>query len=104
MIQKLKNWLIKKLGGITQEEVAKTKRHEWIAQGLESKVTTRPVELKVEKYNCMFAPRDAMESYVKHELFEQMKPYIRVEINPRMEAIIARIMILPYSEVANDSH
>lgn len=103
MIQKLKNWLIKKLGGITQEEAAKAKRKEWIDVGLASKVTMLPIELNVKKYNCMFAPRDAMESYAKHELFERIKPYIRTEIDPCMEAITAKIMILPYTEADHDT-
>lgn len=105
MIQKLKNRFIKKLGGVTQEEITKAKHIEWISNGLERRRTCIPVEIKTRTtWDVSFAPPDAMESYIKHELFEQIKPFIRIERDPRVEGITAKIMLLPYEEDVNDTN
>ena len=98
MIQKLKNWLIKKLGGITKEEIDKTNRIERICEGFSPREIGLPVELNVETWDVPFAPEGAMETSVKHKLLEEVLPYILIERDSRIETIRASIMVLPYKE------
>jgi hypothetical protein len=98
MTQNLKNWLIKKLGGVTQKEIDKARKIEWICEGFSSRKTVLPVELNAETWEVPFAPEGAMESCVKHKLLEKVLPYILIERDSRIETIRARIMVLPYEE------
>lgn len=103
MIHKLKNWLIKKLGGVTQEEIGKARKIEWVCEGFSSRKTNLPVELNAETWDVSFAPEGAMESYIKHKLIEKVLPFILIERDSRIQTIRARIMVLPYEGTAHDT-
>ena len=98
MWQKLKNRLIKKLGGYTKEEYRHKKPSVGITGPIKSR-TVEPVELKcrVNLYDA-FVPADAAESYARTELFTKIKPLIHVQVDELNDSCTAKIMILPYNE------
>ena len=97
MWQKLKNWLIHKLGGYTKDEYRK-KPSVGITGPIKSR-TVEAVELKcrVNLYDA-FVPADAAESYARTELFTKIKPHIHVQVDELNDSCTAKIMILPYNE------
>lgn len=97
MWQKLKNRLIKKLGGYTKDEYRK-KPSVGITGPIKSR-TVEPVEFKcrVNLFNN-FVPAEHAESYARTELFKKIKPYIHVQVDELNDSCTAKIMILPYNE------
>lgn len=80
MIQKIKNWLIKKLGGYTAAEYNHIRIHE-------SYVRYVPEDYRHEKLRASvaipmhhgFTPPGAGVRDLRYQLAEQLEPYMRIE-------------------------